>query len=79
VSRIRGQLDGIKRLLQKQDDSDAFLILQTIASCRGAMNGLMGEVIEGHIREHVIDENTPTPKQHQAAEELIEVMRTYLK
>ncbi len=79
VSRIRGQLDGIERLLQKEDDSDAFLILQTIASARGAMNGLMAEVIEGHIREHVIDENAPTPKQHQAAEELIEVTRTYLK
>ncbi|PQV62798.1 DNA-binding transcriptional regulator, FrmR family [Abditibacterium utsteinense] len=79
VRRIRGQLDGIERLLQKEDDSDGFLILQTIASCRGAINGLMAEVIEGHIREHVIDESAPTPKQNQAADELIEVMRTYLK
>ena len=45
VRRIRGQVDAIERALaEEQDCSD---LLRTIAACRGAINGLMGEVIEG--------------------------------
>ena len=80
VSRIRGQIDAIERLLLREDNQDSLLILQTIASCRGAFNGLMSEVMEGHIREHVLDpEHEATPEQKAAAEELIEVIQTYLK
>ena len=80
VRRIRGQIDGVERLLLKEDDHDSLLILQTIASCRGAINGLMSEVMEGHIREHVLDPNhEATTEQKQAAEELIAVIQTYLK
>ncbi len=54
--------------------------LQLMAACRGALNGLMAEVLEGHIRFHVLDpksgKNAP---QVEAAEELIDVVRTYLK
>lgn len=80
IRRIRGQIDGIERLLLKEEDEDCFAILQTIAACRGAMNGLMSEVIEGHIRDHVIDpQRQPTPEQSEAAEELIDIVKTYLK
>lgn len=80
VRRIRGQIDGIERLLLKEEDEDCFVILQTIAACRGAMNGLMSEVIEGHITEHILaPDHESTPTQTQAAKELIEVVRTYLK
>ncbi len=79
VRRIRSQIDAIERALE-EDLEECSSILQTIASCRGAINGLMGEVIEGHIRFHVIDpENQPTSKQSQAAEEIIDVVKTYLK
>ncbi len=80
VRRIRGQIDGVERLLLKEDDHDSLLILQTIASCRGAINGLMSEVMEGHIREHVLNPDHETnSEQKQAAEELIAVIQTYLK
>ena len=80
VRRIRGQIDGIERLLLQEKDEDCFVILQTIAACRGAMNGLMAEVMEGHIREHVIaPDHAPSPAQVEAANELIEVVKTYLK
>lgn len=80
VSRIRGQIDGIERLLGREDDHDSLLILQTIASCRGAINGLMSEVMEGHIREHVLNPNhETTAEQKQAAEEVIAIIQTYLK
>lgn len=80
IHRIRGQVDGVERLLLKEDDEDCFVILQAISACRGAINGLMSQVIEGHINEHVFTRgNTSTTAQEQAAQELIEVVRTYLK
>jgi hypothetical protein len=45
-----------------------------------AMNGLMAEIIEGHIRLHVVDPDThPTSEQSKAAQELIDLVRAYLK
>jgi FrmR/RcnR family transcriptional regulator, repressor of frmRAB operon len=79
VRRIRGQVDAIERALEAETD-ECTPILQLIASCRGAINGLMAEVIEGHIRFHVIDpEHKPTTGQIEAAQEIIDVVNTYLK
>ncbi|MGI9034480.1 MAG: metal/formaldehyde-sensitive transcriptional repressor [Pyrinomonadaceae bacterium] len=79
VRRIRGQIDAIERLLEAESEG-CTSILQLIASCRGAINGLMAEVIEGHIRFHVISPvHQPKPEQIEAAQELIEVVNTYLK
>jgi DNA-binding FrmR family transcriptional regulator len=51
-----------------------------MAACRGALNGLMAEVMEGHIRFHVLDpKSVKNAPQVEAAEELIDVVRTYLK
>lgn len=78
VRRLRGQLEGIERLLDQE--ADCAVILQTIAACRGAMNGLMAEVIEGHIRFHLADpDQKPTSQRSRAAQELIEVVQAYLK
>ena len=78
VRRIRGQVAAIEKALVEERDASA--ILQTIAACRGAINGLMAEVIEGHIRLHIIDPTKkPTANQVEAAEELIDVVRSYLK
>ena len=78
VRRIRGQVEAIeKALLNGRDCSD---VLQTIAACRGAMNGLMAEILEGHIRHHVLDpEIEHTGEQEAAAEDVIKLVRTYLK
>lgn len=78
VRRIRGQVEAIEKALEQELEPGP--ILQTIAACRGAINGLMGEVIEGHIRLHVVDpDQTPTPERAEAVEELVEVVRAYLK
>lgn len=78
VRRIHGQVGAIEKALDAEQDASA--ILQMIVSCRGAMNGLMAEVIEGHIRLHVVDPNKkPTSDQVAAAEELIDVVRSYLR
>jgi DNA-binding FrmR family transcriptional regulator len=78
VRRIRGQVDAIERALEQEVDcSDT---LHAISVCRGAMDSLMAEVIEGHIRYHVLDPaREPTDEQTQAAQDLIDALKTYLR
>lgn len=79
VRRIRGQVEGIEKVLQA-GAPDCSALMQMIAGCRGAINGLMAEVVEAHIREHVVDQGRkPTNAQVEAAEELIDVLGTYLR
>ena len=76
--RIRGQVDAIERALEEEQDCNDILL--TISACRGAINGLMAEVIEGHIRHHVINPDLkPTSAQAIAAQQLMDVVKTYLK
>ncbi len=78
VRRIRGQIDAVEKALDQEHDCSAILL--TIAACRGAINSLMAEVIEGHIRYHVVDpDQQPSTERAKAAQELIDVVRTYLK
>lgn len=78
VRRIKGQVEAIEAALVQ--DRDCSSVLQQITSCRGAMSGLMAEVLEGHVRCHVLDpEAKPTSTQAVAADELIDVIRTYLR
>ena len=78
VRRIRGQVEAIERALETEIDCAD--VLQVIASVRGAMNGLMAEVMEDHIRFHVVDPaREPNSQRAQGAQELIDVVRTYLK
>jgi DNA-binding FrmR family transcriptional regulator len=78
VRRIRGQVSAIEGLLEQEADCER--VLQTIAACRGAINGLMAEVVEDHVRFHVIGPDIdPTSDQAQAAEQLVDLVRSYLK
>lgn len=78
IKRLRGQVDGIQRTLE--EDADCFVVLQTVAACRGALASLMTEIIEGHIRDHILDPaQEPTAAQRRASEQLIEVLRSFIK
>lgn len=78
VRRIRGQVEAIERALESEQECAS--VLQLMAACRGALNGLMAEVMEGHVRFHVLSPgNGKNSPQLQAAEELIYVVRAYLK
>jgi len=71
-------VEAIERALDSEHDCSR--VLQLMAACRGALNGLMAEVVEGHIRFHVLDpKSAKNAPQVEAAEELIDVVRTYLK
>jgi DNA-binding FrmR family transcriptional regulator len=78
VRRIRGQLNGIEKLLEAE--SDCGKVLQQLAACRGALNGLMAEILEDHIRFHVADPDLdPESDQAEATEQLIDLVRSYLR
>ncbi|MGB0034969.1 MAG: metal/formaldehyde-sensitive transcriptional repressor [Candidatus Acidiferrales bacterium] len=78
VRRIRGQVESIERALDEEHECSE--VLQLVAACRGALNGLMAELIEGHIQFHLLDpDKGKNSDQAEAAEELIEVVRSYLK
>jgi DNA-binding FrmR family transcriptional regulator len=77
VARIRGQLDAVARALDTEAECGE--VLRLIASARGAMNGLMAEVLEDHIRSHAFRGAKPRSEEAQAAEDFVNVVRTYLK
>jgi DNA-binding FrmR family transcriptional regulator len=78
VRRIKGQVGAVEKALdQEAECSD---VLHNIAACRGAMDALMAEVIEGHIRYHILGENgIATDEQTRAADDLVSALRAYLK
>ena len=76
VRRIRGQVDAIERTLEEEGECED--VLQLVASCRGALNGLMAVLIEGHLRFHVLPpELKSSAEQLEAAGELIAVVKRY--
>jgi DNA-binding FrmR family transcriptional regulator len=77
VRRLKGQIEGVERLLESE--TECADVLQQIAACRGSINGLMAEVLEGHIRFHVADAGHSKASQRKAVEELISIIRSYLK
>jgi DNA-binding FrmR family transcriptional regulator len=78
VRRIRGQVEAIERALN--DEAQCEQVMHLIAGVRGAIAGLMAEVVEGHVRTHLVDDNKhPGALNAEAAEQLLEVVRTYLR
>ena len=78
VRRIRGQVEAIERALESEAGCDQ--VLHQIAGVRGATAGLMAEVVEDHIRTHLVDpDKHPGALNEDAAKQLLEVVRAYLK
>jgi FrmR/RcnR family transcriptional regulator, repressor of frmRAB operon len=76
--RIRGQIEAIERALENEAGCES--IMHQIAACRGALAGLMVEVVEDHVRHHLVvpDENGGR-LDTSSAESLVSVLRSYLK
>jgi DNA-binding FrmR family transcriptional regulator len=79
VRRLRGQMEAIERALDGEAGCEQ--VMHLIAGARGAMAGLMAEVIEDHVRTHLIvtGKHPNALNTVAAAEQLLEVVRTYLK
>lgn len=76
VRRIKGQVEAVERALEAE--LGCADVLQLVASVRGAVGGLTAELMEDHIREHVLEPLDPVERRN-GGEELIDVIRTYLK
>ena len=78
AKRIRGQVEALVRALSEERDCSE--VLQVMSAARGAMNSLMAELLEGHIRSHVLNgKHKATSKQLTAADEVIDMVKSYLK
>lgn len=78
VRRIRGQVEALERALDAEKGCAD--VLHQIAAVRGAIQGLMAEVIEDHIQMHIVGPSIRNETaRNQGADELIDVLRTYLK
>jgi DNA-binding FrmR family transcriptional regulator len=78
VRRIRGQLDAVERCLALEKPCSE--TLQTLAAARGALSGLVAEVIAEHVQHHVLDPaKRPSAAQQDAVAELMDVVRAYVR
>jgi DNA-binding FrmR family transcriptional regulator len=78
IRRIMGQVAAIERGVE--EEAECSDVLHNISACRGAMDALMAEVIEGHIRFHVLPgDGSATAEQTRAANDLVSALRAYLK
>ena len=77
VKRIRGQMDSVERSLAAEDHNCAD-VLMLLAAVRGGINGLMAEVLEDHIRLHLLKDGH-APLTPDLGEDLIDLVRAYLK
>ena len=78
VRRVRGQIEALERALE--EEKGCADVLHLVVAVRGALNSLMAEIIEDHIRMHVVDPSRERDRSRaRGAEELIEVVQAYLK
>jgi DNA-binding FrmR family transcriptional regulator len=77
VKRLRGQLDGVERMLA--EGRDCYEVLQSVAACRGALNGLTKELILAHLDHHVTRDPDSTPSIQAASGEIARIIESYFK
>ncbi|NGM48895.1 metal/formaldehyde-sensitive transcriptional repressor [Caulobacter sp. 602-2] len=77
VRRIAGQVAAIERAIA--DDHDCAKTLHLVAATRGALNGLLDEIVEAHLREHVAAPGLSDAEREKGAAEVIEAFRRYSK
>lgn len=77
VRRIAGQVGAVERALQ--NGTGCSEILHLAAAVRGAVNGLMDEIIAQHLAEHVARPGLGDAERTAGADELLAVIRRYAK
>ena len=77
VRRVRGQAQALERALE--DGAECAAVLQQIAAIRGAVNGLMSQVLESHLREELGQPALSDRKRKARVGEVVGLVRSYLK
>jgi DNA-binding FrmR family transcriptional regulator len=77
IRRIRGQLNAVEAGVE--GEAECTMVLQTLVACRGALNSLVVEMFEDHLRYHVVDpKKRPTSQQAAAAQEMVALLKACL-
>ena len=77
VRRIGGQVAAIERSLR--EDADCATVLHLVAAVRGAVNGLLDQIVAEHLEEHVSRQGLTDQEREQGAQELLAAIRRYSK
>ncbi|EXB04154.1 metal/formaldehyde-sensitive transcriptional repressor [Acinetobacter baumannii] len=77
VRRIKGQAEAIEKALESNVECNA--ILQQICSIRGAINGLMNEMIEVHLKDTLVSGETTEQQRSEELAEIAKILKSYLK
>lgn len=77
IRRIAGQVSAVERKVT--DDAPCAETLHHVAAIRGAVNGLLDEIVEEHLRTHVADPALSAEERLKGADELAVVIRRYGK
>ena len=76
IRRIKGQIESLEHAVA--EGRDCYEVLQQTSAARGALSGLMAELIEGHIRFHTLQNKSARGKDRKV-EELMTVIRSFLR
>jgi len=77
VQRLTGQMQAVQRSLETEADCDK--VLHLVAATRGALNGLLDELLEAHAREHVAHPDLTADQRQQGVDTLVTAIRRYSK
>src|SRR2546423_1103268 len=79
VRRLAGQIEALERAVE--NDAGFTEVMRLLTAGRGAINSIMAEVVEDHIQDHLMGggDRRPSRAELEAAEELLDVLRSYIK
>jgi DNA-binding FrmR family transcriptional regulator len=77
IKRLGGQISAVERAVAKGDECADILML--LAAIRGGVNGLMAEILEDHVRLHISHPDRHGESREELTEDLISLVRAYLK
>lgn len=77
IRRIKGQAEALENAILNEVDCGA--ILQQVASIRGAVNGLMAETLEGHVRDHLGASDVPARQRAEDVDLVVSALRSYMR
>lgn len=76
IRRIRGQVEATQEAIDS--DTGCAAVMHQLVACRGAINSLLAEVLEDHVREHLVG-GARSKAQVRAADELIDIAHAYFR
>ena len=77
IKRLAGQIDAVQRSVTDGDECADILML--LAAIRGGVNSLMAEILEDHVRLHILHPDRGGGSPQELTEDLISLIRAYLK